>query len=32
VDVAEEDLLEVLPEWVSVLLALKAYLDHGADI
>jgi hypothetical protein len=23
---------EVLPGWVSVLMALKAYVDHGVDL
>ena len=30
--IADEDLMQVLPGWVSVLLSLKAYLDHGADL
>jgi len=30
--VAGEDLMQVLPGWVSVLLSLKACLDHRADL
>jgi uncharacterized protein YndB with AHSA1/START domain len=30
--VAEADHMDVLPGWVSVLMALKAYVDHGVDL
>ena len=32
VGIADVDLTEVAPGWVSVLLALKAYVDHGVDL
>jgi len=31
-DIGEDEVKDVLPGWVSVLLAMKAYLDHGADL
>lgn len=30
--IPDEDYAEVLPGWVSVLMALKAYVDHGIDL